>query len=729
MTAAGRRTVVLITLLVAIAGVVLAGAATAETAGPEREASGHTDQALADEAALADGPVVAQEAENNSSVRHKPQQELDEAGDGGALQQWLASRLSSQLGGSSVSAEQGDYEQAKEMLGDDYSEQLAKYVEVSGETDGASDDEAAEQLETATEKQQEYVSTLEQYRETHRKFREAKRNGNETRVRELARELNELADQLRRAEANLTASYETIANRTGTNLSQANRTVSNVTANVSAQQQTVRRETFTNTTLTITEWTENGSFRDPVRVAGNLTDANGTALADRRINVTLGNQSVRTTTGEDGRFNASIRPADAPAGRQSIVVEYEPRSSAGYLSSNDSEPVTVVQTSPTVTLTNHTSTAIFNETVTVRGRIGAADTNASHVPVALSIDGTILNTTRTADNGTFAFEVRLPAAISSDERSLSVSLPEKRALAPISRVEPIRIEPTATQITMQSLTQTDGEYVGLYGRLTTDSGTPLPNETVEIRVDGQTVGTATTNATGRYRTQIRNETLASARKSANGSVAVVAVYPGRGNLQSRQAQIPLNQIFGSDGWLPDPAWLAAGGLVALGALGVGLRRLGLDPLALVNLGSDEQTDSEMGAGSTEPTEPGSVSERDDSSPAVAALREQAGEQLAADRTESAVRTAYAAVRRQVTDTLGWSDRRAAARTYWEFHRACRESDAITDGQAAALERLTEQYERARFTTGSPDEEAGAEAVESAFDLLDAFGSASRQPGD
>ncbi|MDL0130138.1 hypothetical protein PNP59_04195, partial [Halobacterium salinarum] len=119
-----RSTVVVALLLVGIA-VVPAGGALAASDSVET---------------VRTGSVFQEDAPANNSTS-PPQQEnpnqVNEGGNSEALREYLSSQLSEQLARSSIQISQGQYEDAQDALGEQYSGTLSKYVEVSGGTGGA----------------------------------------------------------------------------------------------------------------------------------------------------------------------------------------------------------------------------------------------------------------------------------------------------------------------------------------------------------------------------------------------------------------------------------------------------------------------------------------------------------------------------------------------------------------------------------------------------------------
>jgi hypothetical protein len=719
-------------LFILIAGVILAGAAPVHASSAAPTPGDAADGAFAGNPPPAFATTGPPAPENNSSVRHERRDRLDETGDQTALKRWLASSLSSQLEGSFIQLEQGEYERARSLLGDSYRKDLGKYVEVAGNTDDESDDQAGEEFDEAQDQQDEYVTAVQQYRTTYREYEEAKRAGNETRARELARDLNDLQARIQQTGANLTASYDTLSSITAVDLSQANQTVTNTTGNITAQQREVRHATFTNTTLTITQRTATASFLKPVRLHGKLTAANGTRLADRQIVVRLSERTVRTRTTANGSFRVSLRPTLLPLGRQPVLIRYVPRASAVYLGTNTTVPVNIIQTTPTVSLSRTPSTVAFNETVAVDGRVHAANVSAGGVPVQVAIGDTVLETTRTRANGRFTVRTPLPADVPAGEQSVHVTLPlADQALAPANASATVTVTSTPTQLSVTQPNTTDEPTtVTLQGTLTTLAGAAVAEESIQVRVANRTVATATTNQTGQYTVEVAADALAAALAPNNTTVTVTAVYPGPGNLDPSRAQTRVEvpapardaALGGETGsgmatvwrWLPAPPWLIVGGVIALGILsGVVSRHFELGPWSHEATDATTATDSQAET----PAEP-QPTNSDTELPIGQPLYENARDHLVAGQTDTAVQAAYAAVRQQTTDALEWDAQDAATQTYWEFYYACRAHEAITDTQATALKQLTDDYEHAQFTSTATAADRATAAIDTAAEVLE-----------
>ena len=718
----------LVGLVVALPGLTVAGH-TAPAAASVSQEVGPVPHTGVVSAAAAGPPQPA----NNSTVRHE---DLDKLSDGPApaVQQWFERYLSSQLETSVVTLEQGEYDRARSVLGESYTDQLAKYVDVVGETDATEDDQTASAFERARDQQAEYADAVEEYRQTYQEYQAAKRNGNETRARTLARELNRLDTRIQHTSANLTASYTTIGNTSETNLTTAHDTVRRITANISTQQTEIRRATFTNTSIEIDHHSSSASFREPLKVRGRLVAANGTALADRRLIVALGNQTVRTRTTANGTFDVTVRPALVKTGTQTATLQYRPRPSAAFLGTNTTVPVTINQVTPTVTLSDTPDSVGFTETVAVEGRIHAANVSAAGVPVRVFIGETALGTARTAANGTFRFTTPLPAHIPAGDRQLRVALAhDNRALGPASTTAPVTVPTTASTLrvdqTLVNETQA-APQVRVAGTLTTSSGTPVPTAPVEVRVGNQSLTTVATNRTGGYVTTISAGTLLAAVGPDTETATITVVYPGNGNVAPARAQTTVSVAAlaaaagdgGTGGAGPGTTtgglrgvspWLWAVGLLVLALVGgVALRYVrGRGPATDTATAAAPGGDDESAADTTLSAVSTDVSQT---------VRKRATAHLETGQPDSAVMAAYMAVREHTVEALGWDAQQTAPQTYWEFYRRCHDHEAITAAQRTALETLTEHYERARFTpTSTPDDQA-ADAVGAATDFLAAF---------
>ncbi|WP_458210535.1 hypothetical protein [Haladaptatus sp. NG-SE-30] len=659
------------------------------------------------------GDHLAQTAtpSNNSSVQHENPDDVQTDGDLSELERWLAGRLSSQLGGSTIQLSQGEYQKARSIVGDDYNDMLGKYVDVAGETEGTQDDKTAKTFKQTQQNQQQFVSRVQQYRTLHDRYQQAKRNGNDDKARQIARRLEQLERDINQSSGNLTANYNTISNGTDADFERETQTVQNITQNISTQQATVRESEFVQTTLTATARSEDVSFLDPFVVTGRLTTENGTELANKSVQITVeGQQTQRVQTDSDGEFSIYARPTTVSLGNQSFRIEYLPENDSVYLGSNKTVHANVTQVPSTVSIGKHTTTSRFNETVSVSGSVQAGGVRASNVPIAIFVGQTRIGTTHTTEDGTFSFRRRLPPNAPVGAQAVRVTVPlQNKALASSSTTAPLTIESTATNLT---LTGTPGNKrsVELSGQLHTADGTPIANQRVAILVSGTQLTSVRTNENGSYRVTL---VLPSNLVADEGDTTFVTKFDGPGsNLESARTSTAL--AVGSDEPLDQETrgWIVSFGIAALITLS-GYLLWRSDVLASIGLGRSADndgvtaTDSGM-AGATPGAQP---SDSSSSSAVTQAFLDHARSAFEAGDYEKAVESAYSAARHRFTSTVS-----KPTSTHWEFYNACREAN-LSDEMLSTLGDVTERYEQAAFSTKQVTREATTTVIDDVAGLL------------
>lgn len=647
---------------------------------------------------MVDGGVVAQEstptpAPTNNSTRHEDPDEVDESGNQDALRRYLAQRLAERLGQSSVQISKGQYEQGQSALGDEYNDLLAKYVDVTGDTDSG---RSASSFERAQENQQEYAQEVQEYNETYAAYQEAKQNGNETRARELARELERQQQSINRTSQNLSQSYQGLENETGANLTDATSAVSKKTQNVSKQQQSVVEAEFEQTTLTVATDANSVSFLDSVTVEGRLRTENGSGVTNQTVELRIGGDRVRVTTGREGRFSFDYRPVRAPVNSSSLPVRYVPASTSVFLGSNSSLALSVTQTNATVTITDHREAARFGDQVVVNGTVDAADVPVDSVPVVVQVDGVSLGTVQTDAEGTFSVNTSLPADIAAGEQSVTVDIAQSgRAITGEQGSSTIAVEETTTDLSVSASQSANGS-IQVDGRLQTADGRPIAKRTLELRLDGSTVTTVRTNAEGRY-----SATL-TVPDGVNGSVAVQAVYDDPvTNLGAAKASDSVTVGAPQEGTgfdLPVSTTTAAGvGTLVVAMLGVGV----------VARWRQEDEGESSGPASVTATNPVEATDELDQQ-----MLDQARTLIESGVYDNGIQAAYAASRDALSVRLDVSK----DGTHWEFFTRVQEvaDSALLDD----LQRLTEAYEATTYAGRSIENSEAADLLAVAESLTE-----------
>ncbi|WP_049923589.1 DUF4129 domain-containing protein [Halopiger djelfimassiliensis] len=651
--------------------------------------------------------VVADSDGVNETVRHRKPARYDEDGDTAAVTGWLSDRLSDRLGESTVALEQEEYEQASEYLDDEYYERLEQFVEVTGETDGRNGDDETdgdditESFETAAEEQERLINRTRQYRETKAEYEAARESGDVDRARELARELEALATDIEEGNETISKRYEILTGETDRDFSAEKATIENTTRSIQQEQETVRKEQFVETELNVSTTSETISFRDPLPVRGEIRTGDGSTVAETDGRILVGNEPVDVETWDNGTVEFEYRPAAEPLSTERLTVQYVPAARSTYLGTETSVPVSIEQTEGEIRNLEVSETAAYNESLSVTGDVVAAERPVDGAVVTVSLGDHDIGRLPVAD-GHFSESIPVPAAVADGDRTLRVSLPEGRALAPTTAARNVTITETETTLELEA-ERTNASAVRIAGTLATIDGDGLENQTVGILVDGESADTVTTDENGAI-----SATIALAAETER---EITATYDGaETNLEGATETVRLSPLAksGTDGGfgVPTRASLLAGfGVITLAAcLGWWYRSRRESIREPPSWKSTRQR-------STVDREPG---ERSQAMGRV--LLENAHTHLANGRSDEAVRACYAAARASFESDIEAD--RSDSLTHWEFYR-----QYGTDvGNETFLRELTEAYERAAFMPATVSSEDAERLLETTRHVCDSPGS-------
>ncbi|MFC6723338.1 hypothetical protein ACFQE1_02790 [Halobium palmae] len=673
-------------------------------------------------------------ANNTTTVQHENPEQANEDGNLNAVEGHLQRVLANRLSESAIQLNQGQYEQAQALLGDEYAETYGQYVDVAGETE-----ETTERFNRTRSRQREYASTVQEFQSTYDAYREAKRNGNEARARRLARRLAELAQRSNQTATQLNESYTVLANRTGANLSEASTSVEETQTNISTTAQTVTDTELQRTRLSVTTERRRIAFTDPTQLSGRLTTQNGAPIANEEITLRIGGRNFTTGTDESGTFSLRYRPVTLPRTTTDLAVRYVPTGTSLYLGTNTSVPVEVEPTDGTFTITAVPEQTAFGEQLTIRGRFTVEDTPVPQYPVRIELGNQELATVRTSESGRFEVNRTLPAEISDGSRQLLLRTGvQNRSVTAETARRTVDVRSTQTTLTLDGGRQNGTmRRVGIAGTLRTESGTPLAGQSVSLRANGTTLTTVETDANGSYGRTIR--LLASIGGDGETNVTLVAVFGGDGtNLERARAQTevtvtaPRTATGGgqaaspsTQGWLdrilgflqPDPSagsgleartwfmglprWLQVGlplAVVLLAGLGVRSYRHGSEASPSL----DSETNTEVMTSSSPKSDVGPT----DQSPLAAART-----RLQRNDHDGAVQVAYERAREAIATELGETNNG----THWEFFIACQST--LSGSRHESIQRLTEWYEQAAYGPNDVSESTARDAIDVAASLL------------
>ncbi|WP_139173354.1 DUF4129 domain-containing protein [Halogranum gelatinilyticum] len=656
-----------------------------------------------------DATVPFFQQQNNTTVRHEDPDSTNENGDLDGVESHLAGVLAERLGESTVQLSQGEYDRARDLVGDDYSSPLEKYVDVAGET---GNEATAEEFEDAQEAQQELTNTVQEFRETREEYREAKQNGNERRARELARELSRLSQQSEQNSQRLTQSFANVSNQTGIDVSDSTQTVDDIQRNVSAQEQDVIAAEFTQTDLTIDVSRSEISFQSPLLVSGRLVAENGSTLTQRRISLEAGSQTITTTTDSEGRFSFNYRPVTLPLSTESVTIRYIPNNTSVYLGSNATATVSVTQTNASLAITSASSSVAYREEMTVTGVVSVNGTSVEGMPVLVSLGNTPLETVQTNTDGRFQLETALPATVSAGTQQLSVKVErDDRAVTASPARQAVEVEQTVTTLSVTA-EEDSTRSVRLSGEFKTADGSTISNQQIKFLVNGSLLGTSTTGPEGGYQSRIQiPESVVS---GVSEEVTVRAVFTGGGtNLESARAtvSVPITSDNGS-GEEDSSLFAALGSLPTLISGAVVLTLVVASGVAYSRRSEDDETATvpTTGGPASQPTEPTETAGR--------SLLTLARDHVDRGKTETAIEAAYEALRRRFEGRLEL----APSATHWEFYQ---QYHTEIGDQSTELRELTERYEQAAYGPHDPS----ASDASAAIALSERFFNPNGQPSD
>ena len=685
MTIAVGRTLVLVLLLVCLPLSATGGGIAAASADSVDSGSMPASVAAQQETPNADGDDTA----DNDTVRHRNPDEYDEETDQAELERWLSGWMSGQLEEGANQLSDGEAALASEFVGEEYSDRLEQYVEVTGNA------ERAEAFDQAQIEQEQLTEAVSEYENIKAEYEAAREAGDEERARELARELESLAEEIGNSSQNVQDHYETIGNDSDIDLTDAAEEIEAVNEEVQSEQTAIREEAFVETELTIEATTEEISFTEPLVASGTVEAENGTPIANEEIRLKVGNQVLHTETDETGSFDLEYRPISVPLSADSVTVEYVPENRSIYLGSETDVPVDIEQVEPTLTVSDvEPGTVAYGDRVAVDYDLRAGDERVEDVPVVLSIDGTPLGLFGSSDGETTG-NPTVPADVPSGEHDLEVSLPfEDRALASVSNSTTVSVAETDPNLSV-SASPTGEREITVNGTLEA-AGDGVDGQSVRIVADGTVLETVSTDADGAF-----GASVTIPEETATGEVQLVVVHDDEGtNLARAEAATTVSFTASADSLLPAWAWLALGLLaVAVGAGGYWYRDQASTstPATVDRDGVDEDA-----PGTAETPEPASSR----------VLLSRANDQLSSGNPNDAVRDCYAAVRRSLESRFAVP----GALTHWEFYRRYSDGSSNAETESASLRDVTEGYERATFGPDGVSEREAEAVLERAREL-------------
>jgi protocatechuate 3,4-dioxygenase beta subunit len=639
-------------------------------------------------------------ATNQSTVSHVNPAEIDRERDLQGVQSWLAREISAQISESSDQLQDGQYESAKRLLGDDYDERYSQFREIAERVQNEPGGSSTESLDNLQQRARRFFAAVEQYERNYERFQRLEGNASERRLRKVARRLQRDEWEVRERSQRLLATYRNVSASTDMNLTESRRTAENVTENVTARQNEIEDELFVPTELTVRSAEESASFADPMVIRGRLRLANGTAIANQNATFWVGNRTVYARTNDTGAFTLRYRPTTISANVSSVTAFYIPDNRSIHQTSNVTLPVEIERTVPELDARAVTDTVRMDERVTVRGRVHADGNGVPNVPVVLWAGDERLANATTRSNGSFAVSGPLPETVPPDSVTRVALATEDKTIAPTNTTVNVTVRRSEASVSVSG-SRTDNGTIRVVGRLTTENGTPVANQSIQLRVSGRNVATVETDRTGVYRASV----VVPKSVRDRDAVAVAAAFDGQAtNLRQASAtdEVALladaertsivERLVGSVTGAPWWAFLVFGSaLVPIGY--VLATRFGRDRRS-----EPASTTSRNRSMATETEVPDESADAD--------LLRVARERLADGDPEAATHAAYVAVRSDLSNRFDAE----GPTTHWEFFARCRSAGLDGDG-LDALRQLVRADERAQFASESLSADAAERAVE------------------
>jgi hypothetical protein len=607
--------------------------------------------------------------------------------------------MNSRLEGSIANLNQQQYDQARELLGEEYNGDLSRYVELAEDVDTQQE---AELFISAQSEQRTYIDRVEEYEETRSEYDQAREDGDQDRTRELAREVVRSAEQLNRDGRSLSETYRDLGNETSDEYTEQINEIEDRTEEARETRQAVIESELTETTLSVTANRSSVSLTDSILLTGEIQTVDGGPIESQQAQISIQNQTSTVDVDTNGEFELAVQPDSVwKSETDELQVQYLPERSSEYLGSRTRISVSVASTETTVDIESVSERTSYDDPLEINGTLTATETGepVPLAPVSLRLDGNRIGTTETTADGQFSFSSTIPVGVSTGETTAEVSLVSSPlALVRSTEETSVIVESTETAVRVDAVASEDEteSSIQVSGSVDSAGGRPVTAVPVTIRIDGNTVGIAETNSNGQFTGQFGPPDSS----EPGDRVTIEATFDEQGsNLESATGsatvvlpETMLQSVGGSSSGLAQIDLLALISLVSvLGAVGWWLRR------------KPSISDQPVTGAVSAPTQSEPNQEQKD-------LLAVATGHLNAGAHKTAATVAYAAARRQLRDEVDVSE----TATHWEWYQAC---VAAGVDRLSELETLTEAFEQVTF---APDTGGNADAASRAVSAADQF---------
>jgi len=627
---------------------------------------------------------------------HRDPATIESETDLAALAEQLQGSLDGNLEDALAAAEAGDYDQAREALGDEYDSELEQYFDVAQELD---EQEQAELYRAVQSDQAEYAAALEEYETAQQAYEEAREQGDEQETRARARELIDASERVDDTGGSTIEDYDELENTTGQDYSERTDSINERRTNTTTTSETVSREEFIETMLSVSTDRTTVAFTDAVTLSGEVEPAEG-SVDPHEAQIRFGEQSYPVEVDSNGQFELLVEPTGTWEAADEFTVEYQPESDTVFLDDETTVPLSVTNTETEFFITDLSTEASASSPISIDGTLRTTENQEAvpNTPIEIRVDGQQLTTIDTTEDGTIDTTTAIPATVSAGETDVEVQLASStRALSGDTWTEQIEIEPTEPVLTVNA-TSIEGPQaetqLSVEGTFETPNGRAIPDVELSVSTETEEFGTVQTDENGAFAEQFELP----ADTANRDQLRVITTFEGENS--------HLDTITESTTITLPETLLETVGLERTHAILIGLGS-GLGFISVI-----------VGAGwwLRETSSESTTNDNGDTGRPISdnlnAAKNQELLAVATDRLNSgayrqATMIAYVAVRRAVSTDI---DSPTTA-THWEWYNACTEANIE---QLDALQTLTESFEHVAFAP--TDEATGSTEAKQAVEL-------------
>jgi len=366
-----------------------------------------------------------------------------------ALAEQLQGSLDGNLEDALAAADAGDYDQAREALGDEYDDELEQYLDVAQELD---EQEQAELFSAVQSDQAEYTDALEDYETAQQAYEEAREEGDTQQARTHARELIDASERVDAAGGSTIEDYDELENTTGQDYSERTTSIDERRTDTATTSETVSREEFTETTLSVSANRTTVAFTDAVTLSGEVEPQEG-SVDQHEAQILFGGQSYTVEVDSNGQFELLVEPTGTWDEADEFTVEYRPESDTAFLGDETDIPLSVTNTETEFSITDLSSEASASSPILIDGTLRTTEDEKGvpNTPIEIRVDGQQLATTDTTESGIINTTAAIPATVSAGETDVELQLASStRALSGDTYTDQIDIEPTEPVLTVNA---------------------------------------------------------------------------------------------------------------------------------------------------------------------------------------------------------------------------------------------------------------------------------------